>query len=172
MNLAEVREQAMNIEMLSALDFIEKTISDQLYFKLIYNMSKIIIAAGPVIVEGDKVLLVKHGKDNFWKFCGGKAEDHETDLKAVAIREAKEEMGLQIEISADAPYFFYTEKEVDGVNVSVILVHFLARRNGEIIPGQDIGDWRWLDISDLDENNLAPNIKPTLMYFGFYSNKE
>jgi len=32
MNLAEAREKAINIEMLSALDFIEKTISDQTLF--------------------------------------------------------------------------------------------------------------------------------------------
>lgn len=38
-------------------------------------MSKIIIASGPVIVEDGKVLLNKHGEDNFWKFCGGQAEE-------------------------------------------------------------------------------------------------
>lgn len=130
-------------------------------------MFKIIIAVGPVIVEDNKVLLVKHGQDNFWKFCGGKAEDHDVDLKAVAIREAKEEMGLEIEIFADAPYFFYTEKEVEGVNSSVILVHFLANRSVEITAGQDISEWRWFDINDLVSEELASNIKPALAYFGF-----
>lgn len=130
-------------------------------------MSKIIIASGPVIIENNKVLLNKHGEDEFWKFCGGRIEEDETNLKETAIREVKEEMGLDVEILNNDPYFVYTEKEKDGVNVSIILAHFLAKRIGEIIPGEDIREWRWLDINDLDKENLAPNIKPVLKHFGF-----
>ena len=129
-------------------------------------MSKIIIASGPVIVEDGKVLLNKHGEDNFWKFCGGRVEDDDFNLKIAAQREVKEEMGLEIEILDEVPYFFYTEKEKDGVIVSVILVHFLARRLEEIAPGADIREWKWINISDLDKEDLAPNIKPTLKHFG------
>jgi ADP-ribose pyrophosphatase YjhB (NUDIX family) len=130
-------------------------------------MKKIIIASGPVIVENNKVLLNKHGDDEFWKFCGGRVEENEVNLMEVAKREVKEEMGLEIEIMNHDPYFFYTEKEVEGTKVSVILVHFLAKRIGDIIPGDDIREWRWIDIDDLDKENLAPNIKPSLKYFGF-----
>ncbi|HNX10978.1 MAG TPA: NUDIX hydrolase [bacterium] len=130
-------------------------------------MSKIIIASGPVIVENNKVLLDKHGDDDFWKFCGGRIEEDEANLKDAAQREAKEEMGIEIEILNNDPYFFYTEKEINGLQVSVILVHFLAKRIGEIIPGKDIREWRWIDINDLDKEKLAPNIKPVLKYFGF-----
>ncbi len=128
-------------------------------------MSKIIIASGPVIVENNHVLLNKHGEDQFWKFCGGRVEEDETNLKEVAIREVKEEMGLDIEILNNNPYFFYTEKGEE--RLSVILVHFLAKRIGEIMPGKDIKEWRWIDIQDLDKEDLAPNIKPVLKYFGF-----
>lgn len=130
-------------------------------------MSKIIIASGPVIAENNKVLLNKHGEDEFWKFCGGRVEENETNLKEAAIREVKEEMGLDVEILNNDPYFVYAEKEKDGASVSVILAHFLARRVGEIIPGADIREWRWIDINDLDKENLAPNIKPVLKHFGF-----
>ena len=81
-------------------------------------MSKIIIASGPVIVENNRVLLNKHGDDEFWKFCGGRVEEGETNLKEAAIREVKEEMGLDIEILNNNPYFFYTEKEKEGENIS------------------------------------------------------
>jgi ADP-ribose pyrophosphatase YjhB (NUDIX family) len=129
-------------------------------------MSKIIIASGPVIVEDGKVLLNKHGEDNFWKFCGGRVEDGDVNVKDAAKREVKEEMGLEIEILDETPYFFYTEKEKDGVMVSVILIHFLARRLGEIAPRNDIREWQWIDINNLDQEDLAPNIKPTLKHFG------
>ena len=130
-------------------------------------MLKIIIASGPVIVENNKVLLNKHGEDEFWKFCGGRIEENEINLKDSAIREVKEEMGIDIEILNNEPFFIYTEKEKDGVKVSVILAHYLARRIGEITPGKDIREWCWIDISELDNENLAPNIKPVLKYFGF-----
>jgi len=133
-----------------------------------YNhMSKIIIASGPVIVENNKVLLNKHGDDGFWKFCGGKVEENETNLKEVAQREVKEEMGIDIEILNNSPYFFYTEKDIDGKKASLIIAHFLAKRIGEIISGEDIKEWRWIDIDGLDKEILAPNIKPALKYFGF-----
>lgn len=130
-------------------------------------MSQIIIASGPVIVENNKVLLNKDEKDDFWKFCGGRTEENDINLKDTAKREVKEEMGIEIEILDNDPYFFYTEKEKEGKVVSIILIHFLAKRIGEIIPGQETKEWRWLDINDLNKENLAPNIKPTLKHFGF-----
>ena len=130
-------------------------------------MSQIIIASGPVIVENNKVLLNKHGEDDFWKFCGGRIEDTDINLKDTAKRKVKEEMGIEIEILDNNPYFFYTEKEKEGKAVSIILVHFLARRIGKIIPGKEIKEWQWIDINNLDRENLAPNIKPTLKYFNF-----
>ncbi|HKM40893.1 MAG: NUDIX hydrolase [Patescibacteria group bacterium] len=130
-------------------------------------MSKIIIASGPVIIENNKVLLNKHGDDKFWKFCGGRIEEHEFSLKTAAKREVKEEMGLEIEIIDHDPYLFYTEKEVDGNKISVVLAHFLAKKINEITPGDDILEWRWININDLEKENLAPNIIPTLRHFGF-----
>jgi len=130
-------------------------------------MSKIIIVSGPVIVENNKVLLNKDKKDNFWKFCGGRINDGESSLKETAKREIKEEMGLAIEILNTEPYFFYTETKKDGVMVSVILLHFLAKKVGEINPGEDITEWSWIDINSLDQEILAPNIKPALKHFGF-----
>ena len=130
-------------------------------------MFKIIIASGPVIVENNKVLLNKHGDDNFWKFCGGQIEDSELNIKETAKREVQEEMGLEIEILDEAPYFFYSEKEGSDLKTSVILIHFLAKRINEIMPGKDTKEWCWLDLTNLDNEDLAPNIKPTLKHFGF-----
>lgn len=130
-------------------------------------MPELIIAAGPVIIENNRVLLNKDQKDNFWKFCGGRVEEDEINLKDAARREVKEEMGLEIEILDDAPYFFYTEKEKEGKMVSVVLAHFLAKRIGEIKPGEDIREWRWLAYDELQREDLAPNIMPVLTHFGF-----
>ncbi len=129
-------------------------------------MPKIIIASGPVIVEDGKVLLNKHGDTTFWKFCGGKVEDYETDLIENARREAKEEMGIDIKILDEEPFITFARKETPEGKVDVILVHFLAERIGEINPGEDIREWDWLPIDNLPDD-LAPNIIPALKHFGF-----
>lgn len=130
-------------------------------------MHKIIIASGPVIVEDGKVLLNQHGDTEFWKFCGGRVEDFEQDLVAHARREVKEEMGLEIEIIDPNPFFIYTKKETPEGTIDVILAHFLAKRIGEIVPDEDIREWKWISIEELPNENLAPNIIPTLKHFGF-----
>lgn len=130
-------------------------------------MDKIIIASGPVIVENGKVLLNQHGDTTFWKFCGGRVEDFETDLIENAKREVKEEMGLEIEILNPVPYFTHTIKETHEGKSDVILVHFLAKRIGEIKPGKDIRAWKWIPLEELENEPLAPNIITTLKHFGF-----
>ena len=130
-------------------------------------MLKIIIASGPVIVEDGKVLLNKHGEDDFWKFCGGRVENYEFNIKETAEREVKEEMGLEVEILQNESFFFYTEKNKERHKISVILAHFLAKRKSEVFPGQDIREWKWINLKDLDKENLAPNIKPALQFFKY-----
>lgn len=130
-------------------------------------MKKIIIASGPVIVENNKVLLNKHGDTTFWKFCGGKVEDFTTTLEENARREVQEEMGIEVELIDQTPFFTYAQKEKDGELIDVILVHFLSKRVGEVNPGADIREWDWLDLDNLPMDDLAPNILPTLKHFGF-----
>jgi len=127
-------------------------------------MSKIIIAAGPVIVENNQVLLNQHGENDFWKFCGGRTQDDES-LMETASRRAKEEMGIEIEIINQTPYLMHITKEIDQEKIDVILVHFLAKRIGNIQPGAEIRQWSWIDITNLDKEALGPNILPTLEYF-------
>lgn len=129
--------------------------------------SKIIIASGPVIVENNRVLLNQHGDTEFWKFCGGKVEDFETDLAENAKREVREEMGIEIEILDKKPFILHTTKETVNDVIDIILVHYLAKKIGEITPGEDILEWKWISLSELEKENLAPNILPTLKYFNF-----
>lgn len=116
----------------------------------------IIIASGPVIIENEKVLLNRHGDDNFWKFVGGKVEDYSATLEDCARREVKEEMGLDIEIIRPLKPMM-----VEMPEKIVILIHYLAKRIGEIKPGDDIREWEWFDINNLPKD-VAPNIKPVI----------
>lgn len=116
----------------------------------------IVIASGPVIIEGGKVLLNKHGDDGFWKFVGGKVEDYDISLEEVAKREVMEEMGIEVELIRPLKPMM-----IDLPDKVVILIHYLATRKGNIKPGADILKWDWFDIHNLP-NDSAPNIKPVI----------
>lgn len=128
-------------------------------------MNKIMIASGPVIVEDGKVMLNQHGDTDFWKFCGGRVRENES-LVEVAKRRVKEEMGIEIELLDENPFITYVKKETPEGVFDVILVHYLAKRIGEINPGEEIREWNWFDVNNLPQN-LAPNILPVLKHFGF-----
>jgi len=133
-------------------------------------MPKIIIVSGPVIVKNNKVLLNQHGVDNFWKFCGGRVEDLETeDLISAAKREAREEIGVEINIINPEPFIISVVKEEAGETIDVILVHYLAElaSDEQVIMGANIRQVKWLEISNLEKEPLAPNILSALKHFNF-----
>ncbi|MDO9510059.1 MAG: NUDIX domain-containing protein [Candidatus Magasanikbacteria bacterium] len=113
-----------------------------------YNIS--FIASGPVIIENGKVLLNREYKENGispWMFPGGRVEDYEKTLEDACKREVNEEMGIDVEIIK--PLRPILVKKEDTV---FILIHYLAKRIGEIKPGKEIADWGWHDINNLPEN--------------------
>jgi 8-oxo-dGTP diphosphatase len=125
-----------------------------------------IIASGPVIIEEIDgklcTLLNKHKptKERLnpqWQFCGGEVEDFDQTLEEAAKREAKEEMGIDIEIEKLLDVSL--AKRDDGS--LAILVHYLAKRIGEIKPGDEIAEWGWFPLNELP-TDCAPNIKPVI----------
>ncbi|MBI2452575.1 NUDIX domain-containing protein [Candidatus Pacearchaeota archaeon] len=58
------------------------------------NLEKL---AGCLIIENDKVLLIKEKKDMYWKLLSGKIEEGET-VEQCAIREAKKEGNIDVKL--------------------------------------------------------------------------
>ncbi|MBU0596652.1 NUDIX domain-containing protein [Patescibacteria group bacterium] len=114
-----------------------------------------IIASGPVIIEEGKVLLNKEQKEGYitpWMFVGGEVEEFDKSLEDACHREVKEEMGIDIEIIRPLePIMIQNEGRV------IVLIHYLANRIGEIIPGEGIVEWGWHDINNLPED-CTPNV--------------
>ncbi len=129
--------------------------------------TKIIIASGPVIVEDGKVLLDEHGDTDYWKFCGGEVQDFTHDLIENAKNRAKEEIGVDVEILDETPFIFHTTKVKEYGRVDYLVVHFLAKRIGEVVPGSDIREWAWIPLNELRAHKLAPSIMPALKHFKF-----
>lgn len=114
-----------------------------------------IIASGPVIIEDGKVLLNREQKPDGitpWMFPGGEVEDFDKTLEDACRREVKEEMGIEVEIIKPLkPIMLNKNGRV------IILIHYLAKRIGEINPGKEIAEWAWHDIHNLPDN-CAPNV--------------
>ncbi len=127
-------------------------------------MNKVIIASGLVIVRDGKVLLDISGEDDFWKFCGGKIKES-LNLRESAKFRAREELGIKINFKDEDPFIISLPKPGEE-DKDVVLVHYLVDYSGEIIPGEMVREWKWLEINNLPDN-LAPNIIPTLKHFGF-----
>lgn len=125
--------------------------------------AKITIASGPVIIEDNKVLLDKHGEDPFWKFPGG-AQKEEYSFRENAIREAKQELGIEVELQGE-PLVLVLERREGENKEYVVLIHYLARRmNREIKPASYVREYAWHPLDKLPKD-CAPNIAPVVRYF-------
>jgi 8-oxo-dGTP pyrophosphatase MutT (NUDIX family) len=131
-------------------------------------MSGIKIVSGPIFVEQRRVLLVKHGDDNFFKFCGGLVEALvDTNLLATARREAREELSLDFDLLHLEPFVKYIPfGDVDN-RVDYLFVHYLAKRIGTVGAADKIREVIWVPLDELYKVHKAPNIEPTLEHFRF-----
>lgn len=114
-----------------------------------------IIASGPVIIEDGKILLNREQKPDGitpWMIPGGEVEDFDASLEDACKREVREEMGLEIEIVKPLRPMLHTHK-----GRVIVLIHYLAKRIGEIKPADNIAEWAWHDLKNLPEN-CTPNV--------------
>jgi len=126
-------------------------------------VEKFIIASGPVIIEGGKLLVNKDDKDEFYKLPGGTIEEGIEDLEEACHREVSEEIGGIIEVIKPLHPMILWENPQTGEEMVIILIHYLARvlNKEELKPNGPIKEVTWLDIEEIKEGkyHVAPNIK-------------
>jgi ADP-ribose pyrophosphatase YjhB (NUDIX family) len=144
---------------------INKTVSGEI------GVFNTMVASGPVIIQvrdgKEKTLLVKHGDKPLselkWKFCGGKLINV-MDLEENAIREAKEEIGVEVKlIKPLKPMVVWGEVPDAGSEKPevIMLIHYLAEISDEPIQGDQTLAMQWFDVGDLP-SDCSPNIKPVI----------
>ncbi|MDQ5971148.1 MAG: hypothetical protein QG566_94 [Patescibacteria group bacterium] len=131
------------------------------------------------IVHKNKVLLRMHDKYKDWFSVGGHIELDEDPVQA-AIREVKEEVGLDIQIagSADGPdendpknkgykYLipprYFGRHPVTEIHEHVVFVYF-ATSNTDVVSESVLDhekgvETKWFTKEDLDNTEIIPNIK-------------
>lgn len=103
-------------------------------------------SCGCIIIQNKKVLLVYEKGRNFWGFPKGHVEDGETELET-ALREVKEEVGLDVEINEEKRYVlnYIIRDEIDKTTVL-----YLAKPKSEEITMQEseIENVKWCDFNE------------------------
>lgn len=123
------------------------------------------------IVYEDKVLLRLHEKFDEWLGVGGHIELDEDPIQA-ALREAREEVGLQVAIpgapaqrgddwTSLPPPAFMNRHRISDTHEHIGMEYFaLATTDVLIIPDtHEKAECRWCTRQDLDAMNLEPHIK-------------
>ncbi len=78
-----------------------------------------------------------------WEFPGGKIEENETAEECL-IREIKEELNIEIEITANL-----SPNDHQYPDKLIRLIPFICRQAGGEIILKEHADYKWLDVKDL-----------------------
>ncbi len=119
-----------------------------------------IVAVGAVILDGDRVLLVKRRQEPLkgaWSLPGGVVELGET-LEAALTREVREETGLDVEVGAVIDVLDRLHRSADGrLEFHYVIIDYLCRmRTAELAHGSDAEDAQWLPIDALEQHGVTP----------------
>jgi 8-oxo-dGTP diphosphatase len=118
-----------------------------------------LIGVGAVIVENNRALLIRRGQPPLlgeWSLPGGVLECGET-LRDAAIREAREETGLVVEVGEMLGVYERVIRSEDArVRYHYVLIDFLCRAvAGELKAGSDAAEAGWFTREELPALKLA-----------------
>ncbi len=108
------------------------------------------VAADALLVEGNKVLLIRRGREPFlgkWAIPGGFLEENET-LEECCVREAKEETNLEVKIVKLLGVYSNPSRDP---RKTVGAVFICKRVSGEIKGGDDAAEAKWFPLDKLPE---------------------
>ena len=109
---------------------------------------------GAVIFDGERVLLVQRGKEpnkGRWTIPGGAIELGETVRQAVE-REVREECGIRVQAGDVVEVLDIIQRDEAGaLRFHYVLIDLACRyADGEIVPGDDVSDVRWVHPDEFD----------------------
>lgn len=103
-------------------------------------------SCGCIIIKNRKVLLVYEKNRNFWGFPKGHMEEGENEIQT-ALREVKEEVGLEVEIDEKRRY---TLNYIIRDKIDKTTVLYIARPKSEevIMQESEIENIKWCDFDE------------------------
>jgi 8-oxo-dGTP diphosphatase len=118
-----------------------------------------VIGVGAVILDGDRVLLIKRAHEPLkgqWSLPGGGVELGETLERAIA-REVREETGLEVDVGPIVDVIDRIVNDADGrVEHHFVLVDFVCHQSGGVLcSASDADAAEWVPLDRLAQYELA-----------------
>jgi 8-oxo-dGTP diphosphatase len=112
-----------------------------------------VAGVGAVILDGDRVLLVKRGHAPLkgeWSLPGGTVELGES-LEDALRREVREETGLEVAVGPLVEIFERIERFGDGrIEYHFVIADYACRTSGgHLVHGSDADAARWVSLNEL-----------------------
>jgi 8-oxo-dGTP diphosphatase len=138
-------------------------------------------ASAVVFDDTDRVLLVHHNKIGLWLYPGGHIDPNEDPAQA-AIREVREEAGIDVEIIAEErfrhpavgaippPFTIITMPVTDrkiGAHHHIDMVYVCCALSNEVThQPEEVGGCTWVAVADIATLDTPPEL-PTLIAEAF-----
>lgn len=120
-------------------------------------------AVASTVLKGNLVLLAQRGNEpskGRWGIPGGVVEVGET-LEEAVVREVLEETGVVCRPVRLLTVFDSVDLDGEGMpRYHYVLFEYLCEYvSGEVVPGSDCPDARWVSLDDLDSVDIMENTK-------------
>ena len=127
------------------------------------RLPKIVLGAGTLVHREGRLLVVKRAQApnrGLWAFPGGKVEEGETPMQT-AVRETKEEVGLDVEIEGLFDVVTYMPSELGrGDWRQVVLVDYLAKpTDWRVRLNSESSAYRWVLPEELLRLDTTPQMR-------------
>ena len=104
-------------------------------------------SCGTIVVDNEKVLMIKHIKGH-WDFPKGHVEEGESEIQT-AMRETKEETNIDVNINLNKIYRYSTEySPEEGVWKEVIYFIATPTSNNPIPQETEVQTVEWVEIDE------------------------
>jgi len=128
------------------------------------------VAIRALIIQDNKVLLVKEVEDNWWALPGG-GVDHGETVESTLVREVEEELGVPAqEVTSDFQIVHYTignvVNAIPRMNVffKVLVPEHLIKTTGHV------SEWRWFTKDEFSKVDLHPSFNKKVLSKVIFTN--
>lgn len=117
------------------------------------------VAAKALIVNGERVLLVKEIPEMWWGFPGG-GVDHGENIGTALCRELQEELGVEAtDITTDYKIAHHTIGTVVNSIPRMNIFYKVSLPERALRSTEHVAEWRWFTRHEFTELHMSPSYK-------------